>query len=88
MLYLFIIIVYENAIWSKIYYIKFYKYKTEMKTKTFLFQTNIKNKRRNSCIIYLSSLLPMGFGNGSFDFRAYFHRFNFAYFYRKLRTKE
>lgn len=39
-----------------------------MKTKIFLFQTNIKNKRRNSCIIYLSSLLPMGFGNGSFDF--------------------
>lgn len=37
-----------------------------MEMKTFLFQTNIKKKGRNSCIIYLSSLLP--FGNGSFDF--------------------
>lgn len=37
-----------------------------MEMKTFLFQTNIKKKGRNSCIIYLSSLLP--FGNDSFDF--------------------
>lgn len=59
-----------------------------MEMKTFLFQTNIKKKGRNSCIIYLSSLLP--FGNDSFDFvvHIFVHRFDFAYFYRKLRTKE